>query len=211
MRIAYLRRSDGQTDRGTSALVELRFAAKKCILFQHTWLWQRPWCVGDRLQGKDILGTEMRCFRLFFSLMSGQLYPPWPGSDWSTASPSPRRCWPRSGAGSRSCCSLTWCRRSWWGSSAWSPRHCPSGPCSCSYQRREWAPASSAASCFSGPPYTPRGLPVFLVWSHCTRCWTSSYNGEFSVSVRNALSCNKYQLQTVSWHAPSILYAVTSR
>ena len=29
MRIAYLRRTDRQTDRGTSALVELRFAAKK--------------------------------------------------------------------------------------------------------------------------------------------------------------------------------------
>ena len=28
MRIAYLRRTDRQTDRGTSALVELRFAAK---------------------------------------------------------------------------------------------------------------------------------------------------------------------------------------
>ena len=121
------------------------------------------------------------------------------------ASPSPRRCWPRSGAGSRSCCSWTWCRRSWWGSSAWSPRHCPSGPGSCSYRRRGWAPASSAASCFSEPPCTPRGLPVFLVWSHCTRYWTSSYNGEFSVSVRNALSCNKYQLLTVTWHAPSFL------
>ena len=33
MRIAYLRRTDRQTDRGTSALVELRFAAKKWLFF----------------------------------------------------------------------------------------------------------------------------------------------------------------------------------
>ena len=32
MRIAYLRRTDGQTDRDKSALVELRFAAKKLEL-----------------------------------------------------------------------------------------------------------------------------------------------------------------------------------
>ncbi len=158
----------------------------------------------------------MRYFRVFFSVISGQFDPPSAmtrlRSVWQCSRPpSPRRCWPRSGGGSRSCCSWTLCQRSWWDSSAWSPRRFPSGLCSCSFQRRGWAPASSAASCFSEPPYTPRGQPGFLVWSHCTRCWTSSCNGAFSVSARNALSCNKYQLLTVTWHAPSILYAATSR
>lgn len=32
--------------------------------------------MGDRLQGKDILGTEMRYFRVFFSVISGQFDPP---------------------------------------------------------------------------------------------------------------------------------------
>ena len=125
-------------------------------------------------------------------------------------SPCARKWWQWNVGESDSCYSWTWCRLSGSSCSVWTRRRCPSVPCSCSCRMQGSAPASSADVYFVAPLYRLLRLPGFLVWSHCTKCWTSSCNAASSVFAHSVLSC-KSKVTRHHWNVTPLTWITRTR